>query len=84
MQAITQNVSRKIIIGKINFKTTEAMSCFQIREKLDALFGGDSRLEETHAAVKRILFEHLENCVACCRSFDVRLRFRSTGRDTIY
>jgi hypothetical protein len=65
------------VVGEINVKTGEDESCFQIRKKLDALFEGDSRLEETDAAIKRFLFGHLENCTACCRAFDVRARFRS-------
>lgn len=65
------------VVGEINVETSGDASCFQIRKKLDALFEGDARLEETHAAIKRFLFGHLENCTACCRSFDVRVRFRS-------
>ncbi len=84
MPAIEKSQKQEIIIEKISSETTEAMNCFQAREKLDALFNGDSRLEETHAAVKRLLFEHLEICGACCRAFDARVRFRLSQRARIY
>lgn len=83
MQSAAQKSTRGIpIIQEINIEITERASCLQIREKLDALFG-DSRLEETHEIVKRVLLRHLETCDACCRSFDVRVRFRSGGRNGI-
>lgn len=80
--AAAQEFTREIpVVQEINVETTEDASCFQIRKKLDALFDGDERLEDAHAAIKRFLFGHLENCEACCRAFDVRVRFRSgSGR----
>ena len=75
MQAATQT-SRQTIIQEFDVETGEAASCLQIREKLDALLGGNSRLEETPVAVKQSLFKHLESCRTCCRAFDVRVRFR--------
>ena len=75
MQAATQT-SRQTIIQEFDVETGETASCFQTREKLDALFGGNSRLEDTHAAIKQLLFRHLESCRACCRTFDGRVRFR--------
>ncbi len=84
MQAVIEKQTREAIVHGINFEMPRVINCFQIREKLDALFDGGSRLEDAQVAVKRILFEHLETCKECCRSFDVRVRFRSSGRDRIY
>ena len=78
MQATVQKFAgENLVVGEINIEATEKSGCVQVREKLDALFDGDARLEETHAAIKKVLFAHLETCEACCRSFDVRARFRS-------
>lgn len=77
MQATAQKYTRENqVVREINVETGEDASCFQIRKKLDALFDGESRLEDAHAAIKRFLFGHLETCDACCRAFDVRARFR--------
>ena len=76
MQVIEQKQRRTVESQEISFETIDSISCFQIREKLDALFGGNYLLEETPANIKRNLFRHLETCDKCCRSFDVRLRFR--------
>lgn len=84
MQAVIETQTRETIAYGINFGMPYAMNCFQMREKLDALFGGDYLLEDTPAAVKRLLFKHLETCKECCRSFDVRVRFRTSRRDRIY
>lgn len=84
MHAYKKELSRELISGNINFEIINEMNCFQVREKLDALFDRESLLAETHKAIKRILFNHLENCPECCRSFDVRVRFRSSGRAGIY
>lgn len=84
MQAVEQKQSQEVIGAENNFATNSAINCFQIRERLDALFGGAAPLEETPAGIRRILFGHLEICRTCCRSFDVRVRFRPTGRDRIY
>ena len=74
-----QTITREIPTNhEINAEGNHMSSCFQIREKLAALLDGDSRLEETHVAIKRVLFTHLETCDACSRSFDVRARFRSS------
>ena len=73
VQKLTQEIS---IVGEVGAEASDARLCFQIREKLDALFDGDARLEETHEAIKKMLFRHLESCQSCCRSFDVRARFR--------
>jgi hypothetical protein len=80
MQAAVQEFELKILTEReIIVEPIDKISCFQIREKLDSLFDGDSRLEEMPEAIKRILFRHLETCQNCCRSFDVRVRFRSSG-----
>lgn len=84
MQAVEQKRSREVNFEEINFEMIEATNCFQIRKNLDAVFSGDVPLEETSAGIKRILFAHLEACRDCCRSFDVRVRFRPAGRDRIY
>ena len=77
MQATAQKFTREIpVVQEINVETGEDATCFQIRKKLDALFDGESRLEDAHAAIKRFLFGHLETCAACCRAFDVRVRYR--------
>lgn len=73
VQKLTQEIS---ILGSAGAEASDARRCFQIREKLDALFDGDARLEETHEAIKKLLFRHLESCQRCCRSFDVRARPR--------
>jgi hypothetical protein len=73
VQKLTQEIS---IVREVGAESSDARLCFQIREKLDALFDGDARLEETHEAIKKMLFGHLESCQNCCRSFDVRVRFR--------
>lgn len=79
--AIERSTRELRIIQEIDIEPTEMTSCFQVKEKLDALFYGDSRLEETHMAIKRVLFRHLETCETCCRVFDVRVRFCSgSGR----
>ena len=80
MQAAVQEFGREILIKReITLEPVDEPSCFHIREKLDSLFDADSRLEEMHESHKRILFRHLETCQNCCRSFDVRVRFRSGG-----
>lgn len=85
MQAAVQELRRKISIKQeIIVERIDEVSCFQIREKLDSLFDGNSRLEEMHEAIKIILFRHLENCHNCCRSFDVRVRLRSGGGRRIF
>lgn len=84
MPAVENKQSRKTAFKEINFAATGAMTCLQIRERLDAVFGGDYPLEETSAGVKRDLFAHLIACRDCCRSFDVRVRFGAARRGTIY
>lgn len=79
--AVQKFTGENLVVGNISIETTEIEAteksgCNQVREKLDALFDGNARLEETHAAIKKVLFAHLEICEACCRSFDVRVRFR--------
>lgn len=74
--AVQKFTGENLVVGEINIGATEKSGCNQVREKLDALFDGDARLEETHAAIKKVLFAHLEICEACCRSFDVRARYR--------
>lgn len=81
MQTAVQNSRHISVIQEINVDAVEQTNCFQIREKLDALFDGDSRLEEAHRELKRVLFGHLETCEQCCRAFDVRVCFRrGSGR----
>jgi hypothetical protein len=78
MQTVVQEFTREnLTVGENNIEATERSGCSQVREKLDALFDGDARLEETHAAIKKVLFAHLEICEACCRMFDVRTRYGS-------
>lgn len=84
MQAVEQKEYRATIVRELNFETSDTVNCFQIKEKLDTLFSGDSRLEEMHAAIRRVLFRHLETCENCCRVFDARVGFRPARRDTIY
>lgn len=84
MQSAVQTSTQEVpIIQEFNIEIIEQASCLQIREKLDSLFDGSSRLEETHEILKRVLLRHLETCDACCRSFDVRVRFRVGGRKGI-
>ena len=75
MPTVEQKQSRTATFQRTGFETIDSVNCFQIRERLDALFDGKPPLEETPANVKLILFRHLETCNNCCRSFDVRLRF---------
>lgn len=84
MQAVEQKRNQEINFEEINFEMIETTNCFQIRKNLDAVFSGESPLEEASAGIKRILFTHLEVCRDCCRSFDVRVRFRVAKRDMIY
>lgn len=85
MQAAVQELRREVLIKReIVVERIDEISCFQIREKLDSLFDGNSRLEETNEIIKRVLFRHLETCQNCCRSFDVRVRFRSGGERRIF
>lgn len=84
MEAVVEKHSRKTLDYGIRTAGTEAMNCSQIREALDAIFDGRIRLEETHTPAKRIMFEHLLNCRACCHSFDEGVRFSSPERDRIF
>jgi hypothetical protein len=61
----------------------DSTNCLQIRKKLDAIFDGKLSLEQSFTDIKRFLFGHLEICKSCCRAFDVRARFRSSGRGGI-
>jgi hypothetical protein len=63
---------------------SEDLSCFQIREHLDALFSGALMLETVHQITKRCLFKHLESCGHCCRAFDVRVRYRAVPGKGIF
>ena len=85
MQTAVQKFTREnLAVGGSNIEATEKSGCSPVRQKLDALFDGDARLEETHAAIKKVLFAHLEMCEACCRAFDVRTRYSSrSGRPGI-
>lgn len=78
------NQIQEISIRSENFEVPKEISCFEIRERLDDLFEGDSLLEKTHQSIRRILFEHLVECEACCRSFDVRAHLGSSSRDRIF
>lgn len=85
MQAAVRELSREVLIEReIVIEPIDEVNCFQIREKLDSLFDGNSRLEETNEIIKQVLFRHLEICQKCCRSFDVRVRFCSGGRRKIF
>ena len=83
MQAVEQKQPQTIFIEEIRVETIEAMNCFEVRGKLEALFDRESLLEETPAGIKRQLFSHLETCRDCCRAFDVRVLFRPAGRAPI-
>lgn len=85
MQAAVRELRPEILIKReITVEPIDELNCFQIREKLDSIFDGNSQLEEMHEAIKGILFRHLETCQNCCRSFDVRVRFRSGGGRAIF
>ncbi len=84
MDTVIEKHGRKILIEGIRIVKVEAINCFPIREKLDDVFSGAFPLEETQEASKRILFDHLRTCKECCRSFDVRVRYSSSGRDRIF
>ena len=84
MNTVEQKQTQTIFIEEIRVQTIEAMNCFQVRKNLDALFDREGSLEETPAGIKRKLFAHLETCRDCCRTFDVRVRFRPAGRARIY
>ena len=84
MHAVEQKQSQSIFFEEIHLETIHAINCSEVRDKLDELFDGDARLEETPAGIKRGLFSHLEACRDCCRAFDVRTRFRPAGRSRIY
>lgn len=66
------------------FEAAEATNCTEIKAKLDELSSGRFSLEKMDRINKMFLLRHLENCSACCRSFDVRMRFRPTRTATIY
>lgn len=84
MQAIKESLSKTVFLEDIRVDTFETLSCLQVRNKLDALFDRDSLLEEAMTDFKRSLFRHLETCTDCCRAFDVRVRFCSSGGSRIY
>lgn len=72
-----QTIKRTSVRPDINLELLDELKCHQVIEKLDAMFGEHLLLEEADKSVKRRLFKHLENCSDCCRSFDIRIRFRS-------
>lgn len=78
MHTLKQKQSRTGFFEEL--RVEKVMSCFEVREKLDELFDGNSMLEESTARFRRSLFAHLENCRGCCRAFDVRVGLRSAGR----
>jgi hypothetical protein len=84
MQTLTEKQSQKTPESGVGCAKTEMIRCLRIREKLDSIFDGSSRLEETHETSKQILFDHLRTCKKCCRSFDTRARIRSPGRNRIF
>ena len=84
MNAVEQKQTQRIFIEEIRVQTIDAMNCYEVRENLDGLFDQESSLEETPAGIKRKLFSHLETCRDCCRTFDVRVRFRPASRAPIY
>ena len=84
MNAVEQKQTQTIFIEEIRVRTIDAMNCFQVREKLDALFDRESLLEETPAGIKRKLFFHLETRRDCCRAFDVRVLLCPKGRTPSY
>ena len=84
MQSDKQIQPRQTNVPEFNFETPGKATCAQIKAKLDELFGGRFSLEKTDRQTKMLLFRHLENCSDCCRSFDVRVHFRPSGRAAIY
>ena len=84
MHTVIEKHSRKTLDYGIRTAGTESMNCSQIREALDAIFDRRIRLEETHTPAKRIMFEHLLTCRACCRSFDEGVRFSPPESDRIF
>ena len=80
MKAVEQKQNQAVYVEESNFERPDSINCFQVRAKLETLFGGKSSLEEMPPDMKRILFRHLEHCRSCCRSFDVRVHFQPTLR----
>ena len=76
--------TRTVTIHDVDLDVISNMSCSQAKEHLDALFSRQRLLEDTRPRIKHLLFEHLESCQSCCRSFDVRVRFRPAHRRNIY
>jgi hypothetical protein len=84
MQSDKKIQNRHTNVPDFNFEAAEKVNCNQIKIKLDELFSGRFMLEKMDRPTKIFLFRHLENCSDCCRSFDVRVHFRPTGRGAIY
>lgn len=83
MQELVQH-PQAVSVANVDAEIINEMSCSQVRETLDQLFGGDRTLERTRPHIKHLLFEHLESCRKCCRAFDVRVRFRPAHRGGLY
>ena len=84
MEMVKEQIKKEVVLRKFKREFVETLNCPQTREKLDALFSRDLRLEETSSPVKQALFNHLQSCRDCCRSFDIRVQFCPTGRSRIY
>ena len=85
MQTAAHESARQFsMLGETGAEANGTRICFQIRQKLDALFDGSARLEETHEAIITMLFRHLETCQQCCRSFDVRAHMRQDTARRIF
>lgn len=83
MQALA-NYSTTQFTKDININFTEDTDCLEIRRSLNALFDGSMQLETSTETQKMRLFDHLQKCETCCRSFDVRTRFRPARRNGIF
>jgi len=66
------------------FETADTINCTEIKAKLDELSSGRLSLEKMDRLTKTFLLRHLENCVGCCRAFDVRMQFRPARSATIF
>lgn len=84
MQVEKHKHNRQINAAEANFEAADAISCTEVKAKLDELSSGRFALEKMDKLTKTFLFRHLENCTGCCRAFDVRMRFRPTRHATIY
>lgn len=84
MQPDVQKEKLTSVARTIKSKEPAVKDCIQIRETMDALIDGRMSLEQAEPAVKLAFLHHLEDCSACCRSFDVRVGFYGRGRSSMF